>query len=405
MKSQYVPAGKIQESATALAHYVQSVHDLSVTPLFAEGHPYPLVNFFHGSNGEPNQIEFLVPDPHVLRAALVPFRKLWLDNEPCSYYKIVKILETHHFAVRWYVDFLRDRYSSSRNSTFSWRVASRQADELDGNPLSAHDIIDLWLNSRLFHSGKTSRRGRFTQVDFEHERDRIGPARFEYLFNASIYDVAMQSTNLMELAQYTLERFRKTHPDVTSTLDMISMPGFERFADCTIIRRFSPGITPDPCTPGEKLARLRRENAFSSLNRALELLDNNNERLAHQVLAADDFESLLTAMGLKLAAKIPCFSDDGSDIPEDGSDLQDDPEVSDGASGLVRKGSEFWTSNVTALDGQVRLAKEHLVSRDEWIPGPQPLWRRALTMHGISFPYSDWPRASSSTANGTGPRV
>lgn len=400
MTTQYHSTNTIEKDAQAVANYVQTVHDLSVTPLFAEGHPNPLVGYYCRSDGERDQIEFSVADPYVLRAALVPFRKLWLPEEPCSYYKIVKILERHHNVVRWYVDFLRDRYSSSRKSTFSWRVASRQADEIDENPLPAHDIIDLWLNSRLFHSGKSTRRGRFTQVDFEHERERIGPARFEYLFNAAVYDVAMQSTNLIELAQYTLEQFRNTHPETSSGLDMISRPGIERFADGTIIRRSSPGVTPDPCTPGEKLTLLRRENAFSSLDRALELLGSNNEAFAYHILVADNCESFLKAIGLRLVASMPNF-DDKARIPVDDTGLQDDPEVTDGASGLVRKGNEFWTSNVTVLDSQLRLAKEQLISRSEWIPGPQPVWKRSLALYGISFPYSDWPRASSSTVSRT----
>jgi len=390
MSNQAFESDRIQRDARALAHYLQTVHDLSVTPLFAEGHPNPRVGVTYDSNGVLETITFSVPDPFVLRAALIPFRKLWGGSEPSQYTKTSKLLGKYNEHERWYVKFLAECYKKSVYNTSEWKVAFRPENRFNGQPLPAGDVINLWLNSRLFHSGAKGREGNCSHAEFVRERDRIGPARFEYLFNAAVYYVGMQSTNLMDLAEYTLEKFHNEYPEIEFELDEISKPGLERFGDGTTIRRFSPGVTPNPRTDGERLAVLRRENAFNSLDRAFAFLSDDNELLAHHILREPDFESFLVSFEMKLVARIPSFSAQANECPDDATDLQDDPQVNVGATGLARNGTEFWTSNITALNKELQLAKEHLVSRQGWIPGPHRIWERALASHGMSvrFPYT-----------------
>jgi hypothetical protein len=259
--------------------------------------------------------------------------------------------------------------------------------------LCARDIIDLWLNSRLFHSGEPCR-GRFSRDDFDRELTRIGQAQFEFLFNSAIYEVALQATTLFELTEYTIHETANIGSGSDSLLDAISIPGVEQFSDGSSIRRHSPGITHSPRTPGEKLALLRRETRFRSLSDALSYLTPDNERLAHLILGGHDFLSILRVFGLRLASRFPNFSktaDANTDCADD-----DENNASDygNSLGIARAGDQFWTNNLELLNTELVDARKEIMTRQNWIPKAQRLWKRALSSKGLSIPFPYSPTMS-----------
>jgi hypothetical protein len=80
----------------ALINYLQAIRDLSATPLYADGQPNPTAHHFLSHKSVEERTEYCVPDPYVLRAALVPFRKLWLVNEPSRFQNVCNVLSKHH---------------------------------------------------------------------------------------------------------------------------------------------------------------------------------------------------------------------------------------------------------------------------------------------------------------------
>ena len=70
-----------------------------------------------------------------------PFRRVWQQNEPCNFTRVSNILKKHIPFFRVFIDPLAmDKSHDAVNLFPSWK----------NNGLSYQDLIDVWLNTRIF---------------------------------------------------------------------------------------------------------------------------------------------------------------------------------------------------------------------------------------------------------------
>ena len=53
--------------------------------------------------------------------------------------------------------------------------------------LNVRDIIDVWINTRYMHTGKSGRVGRFTRQDFRRFEKQAGAPQFAFTFVHTIW--------------------------------------------------------------------------------------------------------------------------------------------------------------------------------------------------------------------------
>ena len=80
----------------AIAHFVEAVRELRKSPFFIEEHRSLSISNWGSKEGPRGQF----PDPQIIRAALVPFRRVWNQNEFCYYIKVANILRRYIPACR-----------------------------------------------------------------------------------------------------------------------------------------------------------------------------------------------------------------------------------------------------------------------------------------------------------------
>jgi hypothetical protein len=124
--------------------------------------------------------------PAFLKSALLPFRKLWLDSEKCSFEKVRDLVFEHHHdqaAVAIYRPFLNDLYL---------RTLDQPADK-EWARESTREILNMWIYTQGIHAGqREDRQGRTinqrdpTPQQFDQWAHRIGREKFEYLFRVSL---------------------------------------------------------------------------------------------------------------------------------------------------------------------------------------------------------------------------
>ena len=134
-----------QPEVDAVAHFVEAARELQQSPFFMEEYRSLNISMCEGDPKEKIQGEF--PDPSILRAVLVPFRRVWHKSEPCHYAKVTRILKRHIPEFRWFLDSVAFDGARPAIRHFPW---------FKDCPLSATEIIDLWLNTRYHHVGRSS---------------------------------------------------------------------------------------------------------------------------------------------------------------------------------------------------------------------------------------------------------
>lgn len=176
-----------QQEIDAVKLFVFIASELEGCRFFIEEHRQLSISYHVNDvrTGEPiGPIRAHFPDPDTVSAVLIPFRKLWMQGEPCFYRKIANIIKRYCANLRWRVDL---------------SLALNDQDKplhplLCNVELSKDDVIDLWLNVRYMHSGKSNRSGRFSRSDFEHWKKQIGATLFEFYFLSSVWNTGICSS-------------------------------------------------------------------------------------------------------------------------------------------------------------------------------------------------------------------
>jgi hypothetical protein len=307
-----------------------------------------------------------------------------MKKEPSYYYRVAGIFRKNlPEQCSWYLRSLSDQYKNSWKSDEHFERA-RKKDVTQGiDLLTAEQLINLALNTRLFHTGVGRKRSQKPAAQFEFLRDQIGPTRFEYMYANAIYHVALQSTNLMEMALFFLEEITRMPNTPGINVDVIEAPGTESFDDGTSIRRFSPGFSQIPDTQGEKLKIIRREAHYRNADIFLGYLSDNSEELASAISSIGTIDELLHRFNTRRSHE-PLQIGDERDEQNDSSTKDSIPRCN--AFLIEKKHSDIWCNNFDSLATLVLEIKSQLLGREEWRPSRRPLWTLAMQNNVIPFP-------------------
>jgi hypothetical protein len=166
------------EEFEAIAKFVAVADELRHEPFLSEDNRDTIIHF-------PDSGQRIVKfgHPAFLKSAILPFRKLWMKNEPCNFEAIRDII-FHHFANlqldQWlYLKSFKPHYYEFHESQLN---QSLPAALTTNKVTNVRDLIDIWLYTHAVHTGKSARVGRFTLNDFDDVDKQAGRAIFEYEF-------------------------------------------------------------------------------------------------------------------------------------------------------------------------------------------------------------------------------
>lgn len=278
-----------QEEVDAVAFFAEAVTELSNSAFIQE--EFQSLSFSPGnSNGSQDGATF--PDSDVVKSALVPFRRVWHQGEPCYFRRVANILYKHQEYTRHFL----------RPLAFDDDTALVNQMWLRECELSPSDVINLWLNTRYHHVGKSKMAGKFTREDFERYEQKIGPVRFEFIFLFAVQEVTVFLQNILKCASLFLESAETN-------------PSFGKSGVKVIVVRTTPGVTNDLLSPEMKIWRLRRRRNYDAIHKLLEMgsvpdasvvsalepestLENLIERVAISLVDCDNFQEAMETGGL-----------------------------------------------------------------------------------------------------------
>ena len=279
----------------SVAHYVQCVRDLKTSPIFTPGQLDLGVNQTQYPNGSKSPNTFRLPDPRVRDAMVIPFRRIWMNGEPSNFDRVAKIIKRYSPELRPYVDDCVREVRQSRTSFPAVRFMGLAGG--DEPEISPEDVIDLWLNCRLAHVGASARKNGFSRSDFECESQRLGAAKFEYLFVLAVFHVGLSYINMVRFCASLLGTWNSDGLEPSFAFDAINDNGPQRSSNGDTIERSTPGLTTVEEDPGNKLTVLRRLSRFTSTNRLLGLLEFDDRVLAALIAKSADLETFLLSTG------------------------------------------------------------------------------------------------------------
>lgn len=261
-----------QPEIDAVAHFVEAVRELKRSPYFTE--EFRNVSISWTENATKGQIYGKFPDPNIVKAALLPFRRVWHQREPCYYAKVTNILRRHEPA---YALFLDPILFTEKDSIAKAMVWIKECD------LTPFGVVNLWLNTRYHHVGR-AKAGKFTRADFERYEQELGPVLLEFYFLQTINEIGVSLFNIESCASRFLEILEVSG----------HKPSFS-LADPTHanIERSTPGYTPEPDSPQQRVWKLRRRRRYDGINKFFELAQLTDSVLAAAIVKCEDFDSVV----------------------------------------------------------------------------------------------------------------
>lgn len=270
-----------QKELDAVGHFVEAVRELRRSPFFVEEYSSLRISMREGDPKE--NIKGHFPDPNILQGMLVPFRRVWQQNEPCHHMKVAKILKKHVPDFRCFLDSVvfNDERTVVRNMPWFRDVV-----------LSLTDVINVWLNTRYLHIGKSSRHGRFTREDFDNLNSQIGPVLFEFYFLSAVHEAGISFFNILQCAESFFRGFTKQ--GLTPSFPIRSV-----YEDGNVERK-TIGYTPDEDTPSKRVWRLRRRRHYDGFNHFLDLIGCTDASVASLLTLSDSFDNFVKRSGIVL---------------------------------------------------------------------------------------------------------
>lgn len=188
-----------QDEFDSLAIFVAVVEELRREPFLSEDN--------HDRVGGDKPGVFC--HPMFLKSAVLPFRKIWMSSERCAFRKekgkgdgireLVfrehpdnNLLQGYHY---WFYDHFDNQLTTSFG--YEWATETKR------------EIIDLWLNTQLAHTGpmnfpNPTKKKQFSLADFNACDARIGRVKFEFLFRSSIETVGHSYISFEKLLAFPL---------------------------------------------------------------------------------------------------------------------------------------------------------------------------------------------------------
>lgn len=188
-----------QDEFDSLAIFVAVAEELRHEPFFSEDN--------HDTLGGDKVGVFC--HPMFLKSAVLPFRKIWMSSERCAFRKekgkgegIRELVYREHPDANllhgnryWFYDHFENKLTTSFGN--GWATETAQ------------EVIDLWLNTQLAHTGpmnfpNPTKRKQFSLADFNACDARIGREKFEFLFRSSIATVGHSYISFEEILAFPL---------------------------------------------------------------------------------------------------------------------------------------------------------------------------------------------------------
>jgi hypothetical protein len=272
-----------------IAHFMQAAKELGASPLFSEDHGR--ISFEGEINGGEVDLQHIVlPNPLVRDAAVLCFRKIWMANEPSNYQRTINALKRYAPALRGEVEDCEQQLAVwFRCHTNSWVSKATS--------LAPRDVLELWINARLAHAGKTATKGRFTRADFETHVGALGLAHFEALFIHAVQAVGTGFLMLLRLAEKAMRDMwvpLGMDPEVFSA--SVAHAGTSIDTLGVRLTRSSPGIVVEQETRRDRLARYLNRDAFTSLRRFFQLLRLDSLTCVELLAATSDLDAFLSSL-------------------------------------------------------------------------------------------------------------
>jgi len=265
-----------QEEVDAVAYFVEAATELSNSTFIQE--EFQSLSFSPVDSNQ-GQDGATFPDPDVVKSALVPFRRVWHQGEPCYFRRVANILYKHHEYTRYFLRPLAfDDDASLVNQMW-----------LRDCELSPSDVINLWLNTRYHHVGKSKMAGKFTREDFENYENQIGPVRFEFVFLSAVQEVTVFLQNMLKCASQFIETV-ETKPSFGKLGEQETGP----------VVRTTPGITTDLLSPEKKIWRLRRRRNYNAIHKLLEMGSVLDVSVVSALEPDSTMEDLIERVGISL---------------------------------------------------------------------------------------------------------
>ena len=282
-----------QKEVDNVAAFVQAVRELKTEPFFGEDELY-------GIQVSP-KIHIDVGTPANLKSALAPFRRIWMESEPCNFNCVYNIL-----------------YRNCENDQLQGLMAECRANlekskkdwlfPIGPPELTPQKTVEVWLNTRYAHIGQSSRQGKFTSEDFAKFEKTIGSAQFEFFFRLAVRSIGTSYINLLQFAELALEQWAKnngikpTHPTTSS----FGVVGTEVTGDGTTITRDTPGWSPTQESSEARCDRLLRRKRFHNLETLLNHLQLQTEKVDYtqpviwrKIVAAETIPQLIEGFGFR----------------------------------------------------------------------------------------------------------
>jgi hypothetical protein len=266
-----------QQEIDAVAHFVEAVRELRQSPFFIEEYR----NLTISSQGD--EVTFKFPDHNVVSAMLVPFRRVWLQKEPCQYRKVANVIKRYMPEWRGFIDYELDLNRASCVRAFPF---------FQNEELSTEDVVNIWLNTKLFHAGGTAKSGQPTHEDFVRIQQRFKPpGLFEAYFLFAVDEIGLHLFNLQQCARVFLRQW----------LEQGLRPSFPMSGDIaeSDVERRTPGFTPDHDAPQQRVWRLRRRRQYAAVSRLYDMLSLPDNVVADATLQCVSLAGLTERLGIR----------------------------------------------------------------------------------------------------------
>lgn len=175
-----------QDEFDSLAIFVAVVEELRREPFFSEDNHERLGT----AAGMAAAAVFC--HPMFLKSAVLPFRKIWMERERCAFTKRKGANGIRELVFREHPD------KKLLQGYHYWFY-----DSFDNKLKAAKEIIDLWLNTQIAHTGPhdftNKRKWERDLVDFNSFDAKYGRARLEFEFRSSIVTVGSYYISFAEI--------------------------------------------------------------------------------------------------------------------------------------------------------------------------------------------------------------
>ena len=274
-----------QSEIDALAHFVEAVQEMRGSPFFIEEYHNLSLRWTQGEPAE--QVRARVPDENVVRAVLVPFRRVWQQREPCNFRKVANTIKRYDPTARGLVDSFTfsDHAVNVRKFPFFTNIA-----------LAPSDAIDLWLNTRYLHTGQSPSHGKYGRTDFESFERQIGPVLFESYFLNCVWEAGISFFNLQRMCVVFLKECEVKGIRCSFTFRVQPTPNTVQGQ----IERKTPGFTPDADDRAHRIWRLKRRRRHGAISDFFQQLPCSDKELVEYLKASATFDDFLSDRRIQL---------------------------------------------------------------------------------------------------------